>query len=128
MDEVRTAWLELQARVEELARERQQYVVFFECAADAYLITDAHGTIQDANGAAVDIFRRRKSYLRGKPLAALIALDQRPSFRTRLRALGGGETAAEWDSIVEAPGERLPVRLSARLMGCGIGWRLRTQP
>ena len=128
MDEVRAAWLELKARVEALAGERQHYLELFESAPEAYLITDAAGTIEDANGAAVDIFQRRRRDLKGKPLAALIALDQRHAFRTRLRALGGPETAADWPSIVEAPGLRLAVKFSARLMAAGICWRIQAEP
>lgn len=128
MDEVRAAWLELKARVEALAGERMHYLDLFERAPEAYVITDAEGTIQDANGAAVDVFQRRKRHLIGKPLAALIALDQRHTFRTRFRALGGRETAGEWDTIIEAPGLRVPVKLAARLMRSGVCWRMQPEP
>ena len=127
VDEVKAAWLELKARVEELASERHHYLEVFDRSPEAYVITDAQGTIAEANGAAVDIFQRRKHHLKGKPLAALVALDQRHAFRTRLRALGGREIAAEWNTIIEAPGLRVPVKVAARLMRSGICWRLRAE-
>jgi PAS domain S-box-containing protein len=102
------------------------YLELFESAPTAYLITDRAGTIEDANGAAVDLFQRRRRQLIGRPLAALIALDQRHAFRSRLRALGAGE--ADWTSIAEAPGLRLAVKFSARLMPAGICWRAQAQP
>ena len=131
LEELKAMWLDLRAHVDQLADERQQYYDFFEQATEAYVITDPYGTIADANGAAVDILQRRKRHLRGKPLVALIALEQRSEFRRRLRALGGREPGAErsWRSIFEAPGLRTDVALTARLIDRaggigGICWRL----
>ena len=130
-EELKAKWLDLRGHVDQLAGERQQYYDFFEHATEAYVITDAYGTIADANGAAVDILQRRKRYLRGKPLAALVALEQRSEFRRRLGALAGREPGAErsWRSIFESPGLRTDVALSARLIDRpggigGICWRL----
>lgn len=133
MDEIRAAWLELKARVEELAGERQHYLELFDRAPDAYLITRADGTIEDANGAAVDIFQRRRRHLQGKPLAALIALEQRAAFRERLRALAHPHAERTWRNIVEAPGVRMEVKLTTRLIhqprgDARICWRMEALP
>src|SRR5436190_21596718 len=85
--ELQEAWLQLRAHVDQLAGERQQYLDFFEQSPEAYIVTDAEGTIVDANGAATDIVQRRRRFLRGKPLAVLVALDRRAEFRSRLKRL-----------------------------------------
>ena len=131
LDELTSMWLDLCAHVDQLADERQQYYDFFEQASEAYVVTDEHGTIADANGAAIDILQHRKRYLRGKPLVAFVALEQRSAFRRRLRALIGREQGAErsWGAIFVAPELRTDVALTARLIERpggvgGICWRL----
>lgn len=131
LEELQALWLELRRHVDRLAGERQQYQDFFEQASEAYVITDAHATITEANGAAVDILQRRKRYLRGKPLTALIALERRSEFRQRLRALvdRSVQAASSWRTIFVVPGLRIDVALSARLIEgpsgvSGICWRL----
>ena len=131
IEHLKAMWLDLQAHVDELAGEHQQYVEFFEQSPEAYLVTAADGSIVEANGAAVDILQRRKRYLRGKPFAALIALDHRPRFRERLRALLSGSPGAErsWRTVIVSPELRTEVNLTARLIGPpqargGVCWRL----
>lgn len=129
--ELQALWLDLRAHVDRLADERQQYQEFFEQASEAYVITDVRGTIIEVNGAAVDILQRRKRYLRGKPITALIALEKRAQFRERLHALCEHETHAEpsWRTIFVAAQVRIDVALTARPierrsgMG-GVCWRL----
>ncbi len=127
LEDLKAMWLELRAHVDRLAGERQQFVDFFEQSPEAYLVTDARGTIEAANGAAVDILQRRKCFLRGKPLPALVALDRRAEFRRRLRALGE-DGDRSWTTVLEAPELRTEVTLTARLIGenasGGICWRL----
>ena len=132
-DDVKAAWLALRERVEELAGERQHYLDFFERASEAYLVTDLIGTIQDANGAAVDVLQRRKRFLRGKPLAVFIAEDQRREFRDRLHALAAPSAGAEtsWRTAVVTSEARIPILVAARPSGRmrggagGICWLLR---
>jgi len=131
LEQLQVLWLELRTHVDRLAGERQQYQDFFEQASEAYVITDTHGTITETNGAAVDILQRRKHYLRGKPLTALIALERRNEFRQRLRALleRSVPAAGSWRTIFVVPGVRIDVALSARLIDGpsgtgGICWRL----
>ncbi len=131
LEELKALWLDLRAQVDRLADERQHYLDFFEQASEAYVVTDANGTIVDANGAAVDILQRRRQVLRGKPFASLIALERRRDFRERLRALAAGEPAPAraWGTILEAPGLRTDVTLVARRIEregrfAGLCWRL----
>jgi PAS domain S-box-containing protein len=129
LEELQAIWLDLQAHVDRLAGERQQYHDFFEQASEAYVVTDEYGTIEQANGAAVDILLRRKAWLRGKPLVALVALEQRSEFRRRLRELRQPQAERSWRTIFVAPELRTEVELTARLIERpggvgGICWRL----
>jgi len=131
MSDLKAVWLDLRAHVDQLAGERQQYLDFFEQSPEAYLVTDAQGTIAEANGAAVDILQRRKQHLRGKPFAVFVALDQRADFRRRLAALARREPHAErsWRTVFVAAESRNEVTLTARLIDRpegvgGICWRL----
>ena len=129
--DLKALWLDLSAHIEVVASERQQYLEIFEQASDAYLVTERDGTIRDVNGPAVDVLQRRRRHLRGTPIAALVALDQRREFRRRLQALTARPADAErtWRTIFEAPGLRTEVILTARLIERsqdvgGICWRL----
>ena len=131
LEELKAMWLDLRAHVDRLAGERQQYLDFFEQASEAYVVTDADGAIVDANGAAVDILQRRRRYLRGKPLASLVALERRREFREHLRALATGASGElrAWSTIFEAPELRTEVTLTARRIErdgrfAGLCWRL----
>lgn len=127
LDDLNTMWLELRAHVDQLAGERQHYVDFFDQSTEAYVVTDALGTISDVNGAAVDILQRRKHYLRGKPLAVLVALERRPEFRQRLALMQRTDHEPGWRTVVLAPESRIEVEMTARRIGSsygGICWRL----
>jgi PAS domain S-box-containing protein len=129
LEDLKAMWLELKARVELLAGERHQFMDFFEQSPEAYVVTDALGMIADLNGAAVDVFQRRKRYLRGKPMAVLVALEQRAEFRRRLRSIVEGRRQAPWLATLLSPEARTEARLSARRIGApgesgGICWLL----
>lgn len=118
LEDLKAIWLELSAHVERLAGERQQYLDFFEQSPEAYLVTDAAGTILDANGAAVDLLQHRRRHLHGRILAAMVALDRRTEFRARLRGLIAREPGAarSWSTVFEAPGLRTDVTVSVRVI------------
>ena len=52
---------------------------------------DEHGAILEANAAAATLVGHDRARLVGKPLAAVVALDDRPRFRRELGRLGSGE-------------------------------------
>ena len=116
LEDLKAMWLDLRAHIDQLAGERQQYLDFFEQSGEAYVVTDAAGTLTDANGAAVDVLQRRRRYLAGKPFAALVALERRTEFRARLRRLAAREPAAasRWSTVIESPGVRTEVNLTVR--------------
>lgn len=101
LKELGVASEELQIALEELARqneelavaqakteaERQRYQNLFECATDAYMITDVSGTIHEANRASAVLFHRQQQFLSGKPLTSLVVFNDRPLFRAKLSQL-----------------------------------------
>lgn len=132
IEDLQTLWLDLRSQLARLAGERQQYLDFFEESPEAYVVTDAAGTITDANGAATDILQRRKNYLRGKPLVVMVALERRTEFRARLHKLAQSEPGAlrSWRTVLEAPELRTEVTVTARPIErdeglSGICWLLR---
>jgi len=117
MKELQAAWRELRADVDALGAEREQYRELFDGASDAYLLSDADGVIRDVNFAAVDLLRRRRQALRGKPLAALVALEARAPFRAFLGAIRDALSSAR--TVLDRSGARLAVELSARRVPSG---------
>ena len=133
LEDLKAIWLDLRAHVDRLAAERQQYLDFFEQSPEAYVVTDAAGTIVDANGAAVDILQRRRRYLQGKVMAAMVALDRRKEFRARLRSILAREPGAvrTWSTVFEAPGLRTDVTVTTRVIEragavAGLCWLLQS--
>jgi PAS domain S-box-containing protein len=98
MEELRAALEELRVAEEELRQqneqlgtaqlqleiERQRYLDLFELAPDAYISTDLLGVVTEANQSASRLLRILHRPLRGRPLAAYIAPEDRPEFRTLL--------------------------------------------
>jgi PAS domain S-box-containing protein len=75
-----------------------RYRELFEFAPDCYLVTDLRGVIQEANHAASLLFRRRREFLLGKPLAFLVAAEQRSNFYAWLVRFGHlSGTMHEWE-------------------------------
>jgi PAS domain S-box-containing protein len=124
MEQLKAAWRKLNARVDELGAERQQYLELFERACEAYLITDTEGVIREANGAAVDLLRRRRRALRGKPLAALVPLLQRREFRNRLASVAARRSA--WRTLVRTDESVIEIEVAVQPSESGmLCWRLR---
>ena len=104
LEELRVAEEELRQQNEELSAthleldlERRRYQELFEFAPDAYLVTDPSGIVRQANRSASRLLRVPPTFLGGKALAAYIANDDRPRFRSLLSKLGtgaGSHTAA----------------------------------
>ena len=97
LEELRVAEEELRQQNEELAAthleldlERRRYQELFEFAPDAYLVTDPSGIVRQANRSASRLLGVSSTFLGGKALAAYIASDDRPAFRSLLSKLGTG--------------------------------------
>ena len=97
LEELRVAEEELRQQNEELSAthleldlERRRYEELFEFAPDAYLVTDPSGIVRQANRSASDLLHVSPTFLGGKALAAYIASEDRPRFRSLLSKLGTG--------------------------------------
>ena len=73
---------------EEALREAQahrlRYQELFDFAPDGYLVTDLHGTIQEANRAAAALLNIMPHRLPGVPLVVFIASEARQPFRAQM--------------------------------------------
>lgn len=80
----------------DLAAERRRYQELFEFVPDAYLVTDARGTIQEANRAAAQMLNVSQEHLVGKPFAVFVASEERWNFRTELNRESQGNLLQNW--------------------------------
>ena len=94
LEELEVAEEELHQQNEELESsqavaeaERRRYQDLFEFAPDGYLVTDANGTIREANRATAMLLKVRQQFMVGKPLVMFINKSERQTFRVRLSEL-----------------------------------------
>jgi PAS domain S-box-containing protein len=110
LQELRAAADELQQQNEELAEarelveeERRRYQDLFDDAPDGYLVTDPHGTIQQANEVAARLLGVRRDFLAGKPLIVFVAREAHRPFAAYLATLQDGhpDRISEWQTMVQ---------------------------
>src|SRR5262245_21381824 len=80
---------------------QQRYQELFDGVPEAYLVTDVHGLIQEANRPAAHLFNIDRSQLARLPLAVFIAQDMRRAFRSQLAWLQTGAEVREWPIRVQ---------------------------
>jgi PAS domain S-box-containing protein len=114
-EELQVAVEELQVQNQELAdaraaveTERQRYQDLFEFAPDGYLLTDAAGTIREANRAAAKLLNVEQRFLVGKPLVIFVTEDERQKFHSQLNAQEKSKQVQEW-AVRLAPRNGEPV-------------------
>lgn len=130
--EMRHQNAELAASRDALELERSLYHDLFELAPDAYLITNQHGLVSEANRAAVQLLKVERRFLIGKPLQVFIPPAERPGFRARVREAQQRQTPIEWRMRV-MPRDRSPVDVAAAVASvtdqqrapAGLRWSLR---
>lgn len=71
----------------QLEEERQHYKNLFELLPDAYIVTDARGTIQQANQAAAHLLNIEQKFLTGKPIDLFLTRSERQAFPAKLSQL-----------------------------------------
>jgi len=102
LEELDVMWEELQGQAALLVREKERYAEFFEYAPDAYLITDAGGSIREANQAAREFLNAPRDAVVGHSLSQYVAPEDRVNFlaravwRTRLQPREREALAAEF--------------------------------
>jgi PAS domain S-box-containing protein len=119
LQEIEALWEELRSQSQELASERQRYSEFFEYAPDAYLITDGHGAIREANRAAAELLQIAARELQGKPLALFVPEAERQIFRSQLIRAGSqpdGELHTWNGSLSSRSGQVAAVHFRVRAM------------
>lgn len=107
--ELQTAAKELRQQNEELTAarraveaEQQRYQEFFEFAPDGYLVTDAQGTIREANRAAATLLAAPQDQLIGERLVAFVAERDRKTFQSQLARLPELRQVRSWEVRFQA--------------------------
>ena len=80
-----------------LEAERQRYQELFEFAPDGYLVTDAHGRIQEANAAIAALLHVSQPFLVGKPLLVFIDRPDHSRFHLTLDRLQQLDKLQDWE-------------------------------
>jgi PAS domain S-box-containing protein len=89
----------------------------FELAPAAYIVTDLHLVIQDANSAAVRLLRRPLDHLLGKPLVMFVEPGERAVFRSMVsESLIARKQLVQPLTLQPAPGEEMEVLYSAAVV------------
>jgi two-component system, cell cycle sensor histidine kinase and response regulator CckA len=105
---------ELEHTREALERQRHRYLHLFEEAPFGYLVTDLHGTVEEANRAAAELFAVSQVLLTGKPFAVLIDIQDRSAFRTLLSRVRADAPGGEMEARIKPrAGRRVTVVLTA---------------
>jgi PAS domain S-box-containing protein len=109
LEELHVAQEELRQQNEELVAtrqvvetERQRYQELFTFAPDGYLVTDAQGSIREANSVAATLLSMHQDFLVGKPLSVFVAEENRAALYTRLIQLQEGSLPMqEWEVYMQ---------------------------
>src|SRR5215475_11360336 len=108
VEELTTTVEELHAMNEDLTASQQaalesqrRYQELFEGVPEAYLVTDVHGLIQEANRPAAHLFYIDRAHLTGLPLAVFVAPEMRAAFRAQLAWLQHGAEVRDWTIRVQ---------------------------
>jgi PAS domain S-box-containing protein len=119
LEELKVAEEELRAQNNMLVEQRshvdervRHYHQLFQHAPAPAFITDIHGAIQEANLAAIVLFRREAKHLEHKPVQALLPPDAREEFRRQLSRLQAETGVVDWRITFQRSGD-LPVAVSA---------------
>jgi PAS domain S-box-containing protein len=88
----------LEEMYHEVQAERLRYQELFDFAPNGYLVTDAHGVIQEANHAAASLLGMRRDFLVGKPLPFFVQPAGRADFYNRLGLLTAASAPEQWET------------------------------
>jgi PAS domain S-box-containing protein len=139
LEELRTADEQLRQQNEELAlsrdqidRERQKFYELFDFAPDAYVVTDPHATIREANAAASQLLGVPRQFLIGKPIPLFFDEGARASHRHQLDQLCGISRIDDWEiTLRPRNGAAVPASISIGRIGgkdksiTGFRWIIR---
>jgi PAS domain S-box-containing protein len=100
-----------------LGERLERYRSLFELAPVAYLVTDGHGVVKEANRRAAGLLADVPGSLLGRPLTMFVAPEDRAGVRDRLRRLPEGGSAG-WRLRLR-PDRRPPVTVAATVEVAG---------
>jgi PAS domain S-box-containing protein len=117
---------------ERLEAERRHCQELFAFAPDAYLVTTANGTIQEANSAAARLLNASQSFLVGSSLVMFVADYTRRAFRHDLSRLRRKDGLRTWEVRLQPQGGDsfdatltiAPIRDVGEVLA-GLRWMLR---
>ncbi|HEY9735798.1 MAG TPA: diguanylate cyclase [Trichocoleus sp.] len=124
LEELQVAHEELLQQNEALVASQQltqaeayRYHDLFEFSPEAYLVTDEHGIILEANRAAVELLELSKGSLLGKPIAGFVALEKRSEFRVNLCQVVQGARLKDWEFTLQLKqGDSFPAALTVNAL------------
>jgi PAS domain S-box-containing protein len=141
LEELRAADEELRLQNERLLRaqeelevQRRRYQNLFEFAPDGYLLTDFHGTIQEANRAAAMLLNIPAASLQGRALAMFTVRESRAdlyALLNRLRRQSASDPVSWEARLLPHQREPLEASLTASVVRdreeklIGLGWLVR---
>jgi PAS domain S-box-containing protein len=139
VEELATTAEELHAMNADLIESQQaaiesqrRYQELFDGVPEAYLVTDIHGLIREANRPAAHLLHIDRAHLTGLPLAVFVAPEMRSAFRKQLAGLKHGAEVREWVIRVQ-PRHQPPVPVVCHVVPAldadgqliGLRWLLR---
>jgi PAS domain S-box-containing protein len=92
---------ELLATRQEVEIQRERYRELFDCAPEAYVVTDLYGTIQEANRTAATRLHYAQDALKHYPLLVFIAPDDHLDFQNHLLRCQENPVAQTWEGTVQ---------------------------
>jgi two-component sensor histidine kinase len=101
MEELHAMNADLTASQQAAIENQRRYQELFDGVPEAYLVTDVHGFIHEANRPAAHLFHIDRAQLTGLPLAVFVAQEMRSTFRTQLAWLQNGAEVREWVICVQ---------------------------
>jgi PAS domain S-box-containing protein len=102
-EEIRVQKQQLQETNRIAKRERRRYRDLFDFAPDAYLVTDPHGSIGEANEAAQSLLGVTPRYLCDLSLITCVVDRERPRFRQALELLRTQARIEDWELWMRSP-------------------------
>jgi PAS domain S-box-containing protein len=117
----------------QLRRQLERFRALFELAPVAYLVTDQHGVVKDANRRAADLLGQPPGAVTGRPLAGFLAADDRVALLEHLRRLQGPGSHG-WELRLHGPRASRPVTVTVEVAGgqrdggTELRWLLRELP
>jgi PAS domain S-box-containing protein len=99
----------------ELEYERRRYLELFDDAPEPYLTTDADGVILQANRRALQLFRKRDRFLRGKPVTSYVSAEDRSVVRDALTLVATHDSVCRVEFSITQPHAAAVRRVTASL-------------